>query len=382
MDVQKNLSQVPVCVWPWFHFGLGWNTFGACCNSFKLDFGNIKEMSSNVDIINDIFNHDAYVYLRKKLLNGELAEPCENCTQKNNTGAFSQVQERTLDNLVNIEDKQQQYRAIKNYNNAIASIFRKNSIVDYMPVHAIVICGSACNIRCKFCYNCNMDYNPEVADILRILDLIHETLVYCQLSGGEPLVTKAGRAILKEFAEGKYKFAVRLGTNAQFVDFNLLKPVNLADVQISTDAATKRVYETVRIGGDFDDLISNTKKIVEMKKEKPYMKVSTNFTVTSDNYMDIPEACKLYEDLGTFTMFSLVMREKDDPQNIRERPDLYESLLKKIDEAMIIVVNPITKDKLMAIKNTILDKMQENEQHAKKINALGIYRNVEKTNIQ
>jgi len=282
-----------------------------------------------------------------------------------NAGAIHQHNAWILDMLTQIENAEQRYNATQNYNQSIVSIMNNETVVTHNPVFAIVTCGSACNIKCKFCYNCLMDYNPDPVDILKILDNIHKTLVFCQLTGGEPLITKAGRALLKRFAEGVYKFAVRLGTNAQFVDFDLLRPVNLADVQISTDAATKKVYEAVRIGGNFDDLISNIKKFVDLKKEKPFLKISTNFTVTSDNYMDIPEACKLYEDLGTFTMFSLVMREKDDPQNIKERPDLYESLLKKLDEGMAVAVNPITKDKLIVIKNTILSKMIERNKYKK-----------------
>jgi organic radical activating enzyme len=366
--MNEAFMQVPVCIRPWFHFGIGWNTFSACCASYSLDFGNVKDTSYNVHIKKEIFNHESYLYMRKGLLDNmggggvELPEPCKTCSQKYGVGSMPQLQEQEIDMLMQIDDNRQRQRAASNYNYAVASIFRKDTIVDYMPVHAVVTCGSACNIKCKFCYNCLMDYNPDPVDILKILDKIHETLIYCQLTGGEPLVTKAGRALLKRFAEGTYKFAVRLGTNAQFVDFDLLRPVNLADVQISTDGATKQVYETVRIGGDFDDLISNVKKFVDLKKEKPFLKISTNFTVTSDNYMDIPEAVKLYEDLGTFTMFGLVMREKDDPQNIKERPDLYEPLLKKLDEGMAVAINPITRDKLTVIKNTILGKMKEKEQ--------------------
>jgi len=354
----KNFDMIPLCILPWLHTSMGWGNFGVCCNSPPTDFGNIKEISADSDIKNQIFNHENQIYRRKLYTAGELSESCKMCSSR---GSLPQQHTQIADMLMQIEDRQQQYRASQNFNLAIASAFRKETVVEHNPVRMIVSCGSACNIRCKFCYNCHMNYHPEPKDLLKVIDQIHETLVFCQLTGGEPLVTKAGRALLQRFAEGKYKFAVRLGTNAQWTDFDLLKPVNLADVQISTDAATKEVYETVRVGGDFDDLIDNIKKFVEMKKEKPFLKITTNYTVTSDNYMDIPEACKLYEDLGTFTMFHLVMREKEDPQNISERRDLYEPLLKKVDEALAIAVSPFTKDKLIAIQDKILWKMNNKE---------------------
>lgn len=358
----KDLMNVPVCILPWIHSGMGWNTFNVCCNSCAFDFGNIKETLPDIEIKNLVFNHKNQIYMREKLLAGELPEPCQTCSGKYHIGSLPQQQTQISDMLMQIEDKQQQYRASQNWNLAVASVFRGDIVVEHMPVRAIVTCGSACNIKCKFCYNCHMDYHPEPGDLLKVIDEIHETLVFCQLTGGEPLITKAGRALLARFGEGKYKFAVRLGTNAQWTDFDLLKPVNLADVQISTDAATKEVYEIVRVGGDFDNLICNIKKFVELKKEKPLMKITIAYVITSDNYMDIPEACKLYEDLGTFVLFGLVMREKDDPQNIKERPDLYEPLLKKLDEALSVAINPMTKDHLTTIKNTIRDKMAEKDE--------------------
>lgn len=89
------------------------------------------------------------------------------------------------------------------------------------------------------------------------------------------------------------------------------------------------------------------------------MRLTTNFTVTSDNYTDIPEAVKLYESLGTYAMFHAVMREKDDPQNFKERPELYEDVLKHVEEGIRLSSNPFTKEKLEAIKTVIYKKMEE-----------------------
>ncbi len=356
---EKHLQNFPVCIRPWLHFGLGWNTYSTCCAAFKYDFGNIAETPDDVNVLKDIFNSENYIMMRTKLISGELPDVCVNCSQKYGVGSFSQLQKTLIDIAMQIEDIDQRQRALDNYYQAIQAIVDKKVVVEHMPVLAVITAGSGCNIECKFCYNCHMDYHPEADTILRILDKIHDKLIYAQVTGGEPLVTKAGRAILKEFTKGKYKFAVRLGTNAQWTDFDLLKPVNLADVQISTDGATKEVYEQVRIGGNFEDLIENIKKFIELKKEKPLLKISTNYTVTSDNYIDIPAACKLYEQLGTFTMFGLVMREKDDPQNIKERPDLYDDFLLKIDEGLAIASSPFTKEKLLVMKNVILSKKKE-----------------------
>jgi MoaA/NifB/PqqE/SkfB family radical SAM enzyme len=91
-----------------------------------------------------------------------------------------------------------------------------------------------------------------------------------------------------------------------------------------------------------------------MKEKKPYIDVTTNYTVTSDNYHEIPQAVKLYESLGLQVQFNLVLRDPGEAQNIRERLDLHKDLLKKIDEGLTLSNNQWTKAKLTGMRDTIL----------------------------
>lgn len=362
----KEVMQIPQCIFPWVFLGLGWGKYGVCCNSYNMDFGNITEVGHISDFSKDIFNSDSYIRMRKSLAEGCLNENCRICPQRMyGGGGIHQVVNQYTNVLLQVKDHGQRHRAWDNFAMGVeAAVFGKAE-VEHTPSFLNICCGSACNIRCKFCYNCRMEYDPEPKDILKVIERVHENLIFVQLTGGEPLVTRAGREILKEFATGKYKFAVRLGTNAQWTDFDLLKPVNLAEVQISSDGATKEVYERVRVGGDFDDLIKNIKGFMEFKKMKPDMVIRLNYTVTSDNYMDIPEAVKLYEDLGLFVTFNLVMRQKDDPQNIKERPELYEDLLKYVDRGMEQSQYIFTQDCLKNIREMVYEKMQHTDEENK-----------------
>ena len=85
------------------------------------------------------------------------------------------------------------------------------------------------------------------------------------------------------------------------------------------------------------------------------MELTTNYTVTSDNYHEIPEAVKLYESLGLQVQFNLVLRDPGEEQNIRERIDLHEDLLKNIDEGISLSSNKWTKAKLIGMGKTIND---------------------------
>lgn len=198
-----------------------------------------------------------------------------------------------------------------------------------------------------------MDYEPDIEKGFSFLDECKDSLIIVHLTGGEPQITKFGRRLLKDYRANKYNFLISLGTNAQFVDFALLEPIPLGYVQISTDGATKETYEKVRVGGDFEDLIDNIKRFVKMKDKKPYIDVTTNYTVTSDNYHEIPDAVKLYESLGLQVQFNLVLRDPGEEQNIRERIDLHKDLLKKIDEGLLLSRNEWTKAKLVGMRETI-----------------------------
>lgn len=356
MFLRKITHEIPVCIDPWVNLGLSWGHFATCCNAYELDFGSIdSDDNSNVDI----FNFESYLKLRKSLIDGKLLKPCVQCPRKcGGMGSAHQVINQYLNGLLLIEDKEQQMRAKDNLILAINSVMNGESSVKHDPSYLNISCGSACNIRCKFCYNCLMDYNPKAEDIMRIVDRYHRNLIMVQLTGGEPLITKSGRTLLEEFGKGKYKFGVRLGTNAQWTDFDILKPVNLVEVQISSDGATKKTYEDVRIGGDFENLIKNIKQFIKLKEERPYMVIRLNYTVTSDNYRDIPAAVELYEGLGLFVTFNLVIREKNDPQNIKERNDLHDDLLKHIDRAIAISKYEFTIDTLNNMKDTILKKIK------------------------
>lgn len=357
-EPRPERMEIPLCMSPWLYLGLGWGNYSVCCNSYPMDFGKITESAGVQDWNKEIFNAPSYIAMRKSLVEGRLTEYCKVCPGKGlGSSGIHQTVEQYASLLLQIEDDAQRQRAKNNFAAAIEAAVTGRVEVAHDPCFLNITCGSACNIRCKFCYNCLMDYHPKAEDLLRVIDQVHENLTFVQLTGGEPLITPAGRAILREFAAGEYKFAVRIGTNAQWTDFDLLRPVNLAEVQISSDGATKETYEKIRIGGNFEDLISNIKKFVELRREKPYMVIRLNYTVTSDNYMDIPEAVKLYEEMGLFITFNLVMREKDDPQNIKERPDLYEDFLKCVEEGIRVSRFALTQDCLKNIKSMIEEKM-------------------------
>ena len=67
---------------------------------------------------------------------------------------------------------------------------------------------------------------------------------------------------------------------------------------ISLDACTKKTYETLRKGGNFDILMKNLIYISELKKEGKINYVSILYVVQRENYTELAETCKLAISLG------------------------------------------------------------------------------------
>ena len=72
----------------------------------------------------------------------------------------------------------------------------------------------------------------------------------------------------------------------------MLKNANLS---ISIDAGSKEVFESIRLGGNWEVLLDNFDFLVENNKQKV---TTLNFTLQNDNYLDLEnfvELCEKYQ---------------------------------------------------------------------------------------
>jgi MoaA/NifB/PqqE/SkfB family radical SAM enzyme len=307
---------------------------------------------------NSIWNARNIVATRKAIIDDRISDVCPLDCPYLHLGDWENTWDRIRfyhKAISAIDNMQQRLAVINNLEQALNDFTSKKAIVSSRPVEVAINCGTKCNLKCKFCYHIHVPYEVKWGPGFSVIDEIKDTLAVVWLTGGEPMLNKFGREMLRRLSTDEYKFPIVLGTNANYIDFKILQNTKLVLVQISTDAATKQVYELVRLGGSFEKLISNIKKFIELQKNKPYMTITTNYTVTSDNYHQIVDAVELYEGLGLEVQFNLVMRDQGEPQNIRERLDLHDDLLKKIDQALTITKNEWTALKLRGMQDTIVN---------------------------
>jgi radical SAM protein with 4Fe4S-binding SPASM domain len=124
---------------------------------------------------------------------------------------------------------------------------------------------------------------------------------YVNLTGlGEPLLNPEIFQIIK-YAR-KRGSMVKLDTNAMLLDDEKIKNLVECDptfISISIDGVTKKSYEAVRKGANFDTVINNLKKLKEHRDyTKSKMQIHLFFVLQKKNFKDLIKFIELGESLG------------------------------------------------------------------------------------
>lgn len=161
-----------------------------------------------------------------------------------------------------------------------------------------------CNLQCPSCrisiYTANKAKILEVEDTIeKIQETLGEFIETIYITGsGDPFVSVGFKKFLREFDNKKWPSLkkIHLHTNATKWNrymWNTMKNIHpyVKSCEISIDAGTKNTYENkVRIGGNWDELMSNLKFISTIKTLK---EIKASFVVQQHNYKEM----KLFYDL-------------------------------------------------------------------------------------
>lgn len=166
----------------------------------------------------------------------------------------------------------------------------------------------SCNLRCPSCRSESImisggaEYENKLVTskhIVKLLEEFNKPLHIVMSGNGDPLASKIMRPLLHQF-KPKSNQTIRLFTNGLLLEKQLTdnKIVNhITRYFISIDAGSKNVYEQVRLGGQWNQLITNfnfLKKIVNDTNAQ----VLLMFVLQKDNYLDMSNfinLCKEYK---------------------------------------------------------------------------------------
>ena len=186
----------------------------------------------------------------------------------------------------------------------------------YDPVTIEIDPSNSCNHSCPFCISGHLHlqkfkgtklFNRTMLDKKIFKNLI-EDLVKTEIKainwtgGGEPTQNPfLGEAI--NYIKENSKIEMGMFTNGTLIDrFNLFETfVNcLKWVRISMDAGIPSTYNDLRKtnkNNNFDKVIQNIKTLIDIKKFKSDIIIGVGFVVTEDNYNEIKDFAKLFQNI-------------------------------------------------------------------------------------
>jgi heme d1 biosynthesis radical SAM protein NirJ len=156
-----------------------------------------------------------------------------------------------------------------------------------------------CNLTCKHCYSisADKDFSGELAtdEIFRVMDELRAFRVPCLiLSGGEPLLRPDFFDIAKRSKE--LGFYTALSSNGTLIEEKMMErivPIDFDYVGVSLDGLGATHDKFRRMAGAFDKSLH----AIRLCRDAG-LKVGVRFTLTQDNFADLPGLLKLVEDEG------------------------------------------------------------------------------------
>ena len=159
-----------------------------------------------------------------------------------------------------------------------------------------------CNLRCPFCENMVWDrggMDMKFSDFRRVIDQFPFLVVLLLQGIGEPLMCVDFFKMI-EYCKSK-RIITGITTNATLLDETTAKKIvesKLDYVIISMDGATPETFEKIRVGAKFNQVIENTRNLVDIRGKSKIPRISFHFSGTNENIHELPEVVKMAKDIG------------------------------------------------------------------------------------
>ena len=166
----------------------------------------------------------------------------------------------------------------------------------------------SCNLRCPSCrrdaimITSGADYDIKLAQVNHLVSLLENFKHPCRIimsGNGDPLASSILRPLIHRFAPGPDQ-QIKLFTNGllirkQITDSSIRD--HISEYLISIDAGSKHVYEKVRLGGKWEQLLDNFDYLQELVQTNE-SSVALTFVAQRDNYLDMQNFCRVCIDYG------------------------------------------------------------------------------------
>ena len=184
----------------------------------------------------------------------------------------------------------------------------KSSYLYGYPTAITIEPGNICNLRCPLCPTGQNDKSANhgfisFADFKKVIDEIGKYLFLVRLyNWGEPLLNHNLKKMI-EYATDQgieVKISTNLSMKLSDNDIEAIAKTNLRKIYISANGASKETYSKYHVGGDFDIVMNNMKRLIEKTKaaNNRYTEIIWLFHVFSHNEHEIEKAKMMAKEIG------------------------------------------------------------------------------------
>jgi radical SAM protein with 4Fe4S-binding SPASM domain len=207
------------------------------------------------------------------------------------------TKEKILHNLKSIDSRflgnnlRRNYSKFKNY-----------------PAGIHIDISGTCNLRCKMCsledwYPKDMNIYISEKVLSKIYQILPKIMSISLMNNCEPLVNKNIVNIVKKMRDINNGLHIGFVTNGMLLNEKL--SAEMIDLQVnnivfSLDGATAKTNDKIRVGGKFDKIITNIKKLNKLKKVKNSRlpKISILSVSSKENVYELADILQLTCELG------------------------------------------------------------------------------------
>lgn len=153
---------------------------------------------------------------------------------------------------------------------------KRRKVPDF-PFYVLVEPVSTCNLRCVMCYQIDTTFTRK--PYMGVIDLdLFRTIIDQLEAGGTRALTMAARGEptmhpkfgeLLDYASGKF-LEFKMNTNATKLTEDICHKIlssDLRELVFSIDAHEKRLYEEIRVRGNFDEVLRNVRMFQKIRSK-------------------------------------------------------------------------------------------------------------------
>ncbi len=225
-------------------------------------------------------------------------------------------------------------KAYFNWALANMEMLRRKTRIKARPLKTTIDITNVCQLRCPLCPTGLEAHDRESTHFdfdkyMKLIDEIGDYLFFLDFyNWGEPLLHKRIEEFIQVARKKNISCGISTNLSLKLTDERIRKIINsgLNEMVVSVDGASQEVYEKYRRRGDFDLVITNMRRFVELKREMGVQTpcITWRYLVFGFNEHQIETARALSEEIGvdSFVVTSAYLDEGFYPVPESERKSM------------------------------------------------------------